>query len=57
MDKFYTVKELSKMLKLAEETIREKLRHGNLKGLKLGRCWRVTEKNLINYIKRKGVEK
>lgn len=48
--KLYTVKEISKILNLVEETIRERLRKGELKGLKVGRSWRVKEEDLKNYL-------
>lgn len=51
---FYTVKEIAKILSLTEETIREKLRKGELKGIKIGKSWRIAEKQLKEFIDMKG---
>lgn len=48
---FLTVKEVSEMLKMNEVTILRYLRSGKLIGYKLGKDWRIEEKDLINYLK------
>lgn len=48
---FYTVKEVAVIVSLTEETVREKLRAGIIKGVKIGKGWRVSEKNLKEYLK------
>lgn len=50
----YTVKEVAELLKLKLETVRTKLRKGEIKGKKLGKAWRITKENLDEYIN-KGV--
>lgn len=47
----YTVKEVAILLSLTDETIREKLRRKELKGVKIGKSWRVSDENLKEYIK------
>ena len=46
----YTVKEIAVLLSLTEETIREKLRKKELKGVKIGKSWRVSNENLKAFI-------
>lgn len=47
----YTVQEVAEILQLNEETIRRKLRSGELVGTNFGRTWRVTHENLTKFIK------
>lgn len=53
--KFLTVKEAAAILKVNPETIREKLRKGQIPAFKLGKDWRISENNLNNYINKKHV--
>lgn len=50
MDKFYTVDEVAENLKVPIETVRVWLRKGTLKGVRLGRYWRIKETNLQEFI-------
>lgn len=50
---FYTPSELSEILKVSEDLIRRLLRKGELKGIKIGKYWRVKEKYLEEYLKQK----
>lgn len=43
-------KEVAKILKVCEETIRRKLQTGKLKGFKIGNDWRVREQDLQEFI-------
>lgn len=47
----YTTAELAQRLRAPEETIRHWLRTGALRGLKLGRRWRVREEDLKSFEK------
>jgi len=38
---YYTVEELARTLKVSEEAIRKRLRGGEIRGVRLGRTWRV----------------
>jgi len=38
---YYTPEELARALKVSGETVRARLRRGEIKGLRLGRIWRV----------------
>ena len=51
MIKFYTVSEVAEMLQSHEETIRRKLRSGEIKGINFGKSWRISQENLEKYLK------
>ena len=53
-EKLYTVEEVAAYLKISEYTVRRHLLEGLLKGLKIGKAWRITEKALHNYIHGEG---
>lgn len=56
MDKLYTVEEVASALNVHINTIRIWLRKGTLKGIKLGKYWRVEENQLKDFVeKAKGV--
>lgn len=40
MDEFYTLKELSKLLKLSTDTIYRMVRRGKIPSVKIGKKWR-----------------
>lgn len=40
------------ILKINEETVREKLRSKTIKGIKIGRHWRVLKKDFNNFLKK-----
>jgi excisionase family DNA binding protein len=46
MDKLYTVEEGAKLLSIHPDTLRIWLRNGKVKGVKLGRGWRILETEL-----------
>ena len=50
-----TVQQVAEMLQMNEEVIRRYLRDGRIKGFKVGRDWRVKEKDLEKFINEKGV--
>ena len=47
----YTSKEVSEITKLDNETIRRYLVAGKIKGVKMGRVWRVEEQELQKFMK------
>ena len=51
MDRLYTVEEVSKILNVGANTIRIWLNNGTLKGIKVGRYWRVKESQLEEFTK------
>jgi excisionase family DNA binding protein len=54
MSKVLTPEETAERLKISAKTIRDWLRSGRLKGIKIGRQWRV-EESVINYILANGL--
>lgn len=52
MDEVYTVEEVSSKLKIPEETIRQYLRKGILKGSRIGRYWRITGKDIEEFLEK-----
>lgn len=48
---YYTVKEVAEILKVVEETVRKKLRSGEIKGIRPGLCWMIPEKSIQKYLK------
>jgi len=51
--KFYTIAELSVILKVTPQTVRTYIKQGKLKGQRIGRPTLVTERSLRNFL---GVE-
>jgi len=50
--KLYTLPEVSKIVRLARRTLYNYLKSGELKAVKLGGTWRVTEESLNEFINR-----
>jgi len=50
--KFYTVPETAQALNVTPQTVRTYLRDGRLKGQRIGRPTLITEKNLIEFLKK-----
>ncbi|MFW6027034.1 MAG: helix-turn-helix domain-containing protein [Candidatus Woesearchaeota archaeon] len=48
--KLLTVEQVAGMLQMNEEVIRRYLRDNKIKGFKVGRSWRVKEKDLNKFI-------
>lgn len=48
--KLYTVKEVAEILDLHVETVRRHIKQGDLKAAKIGRAYRILEKDLKDYI-------
>ncbi len=49
-DDVYTPDEVAALLKIPKSTICYLLRNGELKGMKIGRQWRITKKYLELYL-------
>ena len=50
MGELMTTAEVAKVLRVHEETVREKLRHGTLKGIKIGTVWRIKREDLDKFL-------
>ena len=46
----YTLEEVSEVLKVTRSTIYNYIKSGNLKAVKMGKYWRVSEDNLKEFI-------
>lgn len=46
----YTLEEVSEVLKVTRRTIYNYIKSGNLKAVKMGKYWRVSEDNLKEFI-------
>lgn len=49
---YYTVKEIAALLKVSTRTILDRIRADELKAFKIGKDWRVSKKNLEEWIQR-----
>jgi len=49
-EKFYTIKEVAELLKVSDGGVRKWLKTGKLKGIKLGRIWRIKKSDLEEFI-------
>ena len=52
IEKFYTVAEAAKLLKVSRQTIYRLIDEGKLPAVRLKRCLRIQEKDLREFIKR-----
>jgi len=46
----YNLKDLMQMFDMPERTIRRHIKNGLLKGIKIGRSWRFSEDDIVNFI-------
>lgn len=51
MERFYTPKEAADTFNLSEKTLKDWLRAGKVRGEKVGRSWRVSDRALRTYLK------
>lgn len=51
MERLLTVNETAKILRLNSETVARYIREGKISAVKLGRVWRVEEKDLEKFIR------
>ena len=56
IDKYYEIEDIVKMLKLTRRTIYNYIKDGKLKAFKVGREWRITETDFLEFIKGCGVK-
>ena len=50
MDLFYTPEEIARALKVSPETVRLRLRRGELEGMRFGRSWRIPRKEALRLL-------
>jgi excisionase family DNA binding protein len=51
LETYWTVEEIAENLKVDQETVRRWLQDGKLKGVKVGKNWRVSTDALAEFIK------
>ena len=56
-EKFFTTEQVAKMLQVHPFTILKFIRNGKLKGMKLGRMYRITESNMKEFIESQSTQK
>ncbi|MDZ4131564.1 MAG: helix-turn-helix domain-containing protein [Dethiobacteria bacterium] len=49
---YLTVEEAAAILKVRENTVRDWLKSGKLKGHKIGRIWRLTEEAISEFVEK-----
>lgn len=47
---FYSVQDIANILKMDPVTIRKYLKQGKMKGIKIGRDYRVKKENFLNFL-------
>jgi len=47
-EKYYNTKEVAEMLSISQEYLRQLLREGKVKGVKVGRLWKIKESEIRN---------
>ena len=50
--KVYTLEEIAELLHITRRTLYTYVKEGKLKDVKVGKYWRVTEKNLQEFLER-----
>jgi excisionase family DNA binding protein len=51
-DQYQTVKELAERLKIAEATVRQWIKAGELRAIDIGKGWRIADSDLENFLAR-----
>jgi len=49
-ERFYTIKEVAELFKVSDGGVRKWLKTGKLKGIKLGRIWRIKKSDLDEFV-------
>ena len=50
LERFYTPKEVAEALKVKERVILDMLRKGQIRGVKVGKAWRIRESDLRAFV-------
>jgi len=50
-ERFYNIQEVAKILNVSDGAVRKWLKAGALKGIKLGRIWRIRESDFDKFLK------
>lgn len=55
MDNLMPLKEVAKQLNVSPITMKRMLKRGDIKGVKVGRPWKFTEKQVSDYLKKRTI--
>lgn len=55
LDKVYTPQQAAEVLSISEKTLMNWLRAGKIKGVKVGRLWRIMEQDLEEFLRQNRV--
>ena len=50
-ERFYSIEDIAKILNVSDGAVRKWLKAGALKGIKLGRIWRIRESDLDRFLR------
>lgn len=50
-ERFYSIEEVAKILNVSDGAVRKWLKAGALKGIKLGRIWRIRESDFDKFLR------
>ncbi len=50
-ERFYSIEDIAKILNVSDGAVRKWLKAGALKGIKLGRIWRIRESDFDKFLK------
>lgn len=53
LPKILRVDEVASLLQISEQSVRNAIKGGQLKAIKLGKCYRITEYDLETYLNRR----
>lgn len=56
MDKVYTPQQAAEILSISEKTLMNWLRAGKIKGVKVGRLWRILEQDLEEFLRQNRID-
>lgn len=56
MDKDYTPQQAAEILSISEKTLMNWLRAGKIKGVKVGRLWRIMEQDLEEFLRQNRID-
>lgn len=50
LEQYYSLSDISKALNISESTVRRRLKNGEIKGIKIGKVWRISRTSFREYL-------